>query len=69
MAKLDTDHSTATDSVFVIASLLAHSAADIEAIRNEEDLERIYHLRLARRIAAHASSLDSLELRKLAGWS
>lgn len=69
MARLDTTHSTAADSVFAIAERLAATAADRDAIRNEEDLERLYHLRMARRIAAHASSLDSLELRKMAGWS
>lgn len=69
MASFNLTHETHSDSVFVLAGRLAHSAADVEAIRNEEDLERLYHLRMARRIAAHASSLDSLKLRQIVGWS
>ena len=69
MARHDLTRSHHDDSVFAIAGKLAATAADRDAIRHEEDLERLYHLRMARRIAAHASSLDSLELAKLAGWA
>lgn len=69
MARLDTAHSNAHDNVFALAGRLAATAADHDAIRNEEDVERLYHLRMARRNAHLGSSLDSLELQKLAGWN
>lgn len=64
MARLE----TATDNVFTLAGRLAATAADRDAIRNERDLERLYHLRLAASRRRCGSSLDSLELAKLVGW-
>lgn len=69
MARLDTTHSTAADSVFAIAERLAATAADRDAIRNEEDLARLYRLRKAAANRRCGSSLDSLELAKIVGWS
>ena len=69
MARHDLTHSHHDDSVFAIAGKLAATAADRAAIQHEEDLERLYHLRLAASRRRCGSSLDSLELRKLAGWA
>ena len=69
MARLDTEATYFTGTVFDLAGKLTTSAADLDAIRTEQDLERIYQLRMARRIAAHASSLDNLQLAQLAGWA
>ena len=69
MARLNNTHSPAPDSVFAIAVSRAATAAEREAIQHEEDLERIYRLRKAAANRRCGSSLDSLELARMVGWS
>ena len=69
MARHDADATYLPTSIFALATNTAATAADLDAIHTEEDLERIYRLRKAAAIRRCGSSLDSLELAKLVGWS
>lgn len=69
MARIDTEATYFTGTVFDLAGKLSTSAADLDAIRTEQDLDRIYRLRKAAAIRRCGSSLDNLQLAQLAGWA
>lgn len=69
MARIDTEATYFTGNVFDLAGNLTTAAADLDAIRTEQDLDRIYHLRMAAARRRCGSSLDNLELQKMGGWT
>lgn len=69
MARHDAEATYFTGNVFALAEATAATAADLAAIQAEEDLEHIYRARMAAARRRCGSSLDSLELAKMAGWS
>lgn len=69
MARHDAEATYFPGTVFALATNTAATAADLDAIHTEEDLERIYRLRKAAAIRRCGSSLDSLALRQIVGWA